>query len=175
MQIHSYQYTPIGYRSPLYEGSKGEPDADPIVSELWRVLLNDSKNDSASWEFKRKAINRVLDLFRYFPDWLTAQDENPKLTPHMRAFLEDTLSFINTGHRRMAIATRAHCMAVEQETFPRPKYRPGRHAPKLKNMLSVDGKDYMYKWLKHDNGFNDLLATANVIFGDITSLTGSQR
>lgn len=175
MQIHSYQYTPMGYRSPLYEGSKGEPEADDLITRAWAVALTDTHGEYASWEFKRKVINRAMDLFRYFPDWLNAQDDNPKLTPHMRAFLEDTLSFINSGRRRMAVTTRALCMITEQEMSSKPVYRPGRNAPKLKSMLSGDGKDYMYKWLKHDNGFNDLLATVNVIFGDITSVSGAYR
>jgi hypothetical protein len=175
MNVQSYQYSPAGYRSPLYEGSKGEPEPDDLITQYWAVALTNPKGEANCWEFRRKLINRSLDLFRHFPDWLNAQEDNPKMTPHMRAFLEDTLSFINTGRRRMAIFPRAHCIVAEQEIFPKPKYRQSRSAPKLKAMLNVDGKDYMYHWLKHDNGFDDLLATVNVIFGDLTLVTGSSR
>ncbi|CAM8750689.1 virion structural protein [Klebsiella phage vB_KpM_FBKp24] len=175
MNIQSYQYTPVGFRSPLYEGSKAEAVADDLITRYWQIATTDPKGEANTWEFRRKLINRAMDLFRFFPEWLQAQEDNPKLTPHMRAFLEDTLSFINTGRRRMGIVPRAYCLQTERELATTPKYRSGRSAPKLKMMLNVDGKDYMYHWLKHDNGFEDLLATVNVIFGELTLVAGSSR
>lgn len=175
MNIQSYQFSPVGFRSPLYEGGKTEPEPDDLITTAWEKLTTDPKGEANSWEFRRKVINRAMDLFRFFPEWLQAQEENPKLTPHMRAFLEDTLSFINTGRRRMAIVSRAYCLQAELELPNKPKYRRGRSTPKLKMMLNIDGKDYMYHWLKHDNGFEDLLATVNVIFGEISHVAGSSR
>lgn len=175
MHIQSYQYSPNGFRSPLYNEEKREPEADPLVLKEWQTLITGHRGEANTWEFRRKSINHAIDLLRHLPDWLHAQEDNPRMTPHMRAFLEDTIQYINVGRRRMSIIARSGCLFHEQDAAKRPKYIRSRHAPRLKDMLNVDGKDYMYHWLKHDNGFDDMLATVNVLFGDISAVVGSTR
>lgn len=173
MHIQSYQYTPTGYRSPIYDIEKKEPEPDYVIARQWHILNADHTGKANTLEFIRKTINRALDLLRYLPDWLEAQENNPRLTPHMRAFLEDTIDFINTGRRKMDVVTRAGCIYYEINLTKRPVYRTSRSAPKLRKMLNVDGLDYMYNWLNHPRGFDDMLATVNVFFGSIDSINGS--
>lgn len=173
MRVQSYQYSPLGYRSPLYGEVKETPEADAIIVECWQKMITELNGNAGTWEFYRKAINRSLDLLGYLPDWLEAQEGNSRLTPHMRALVEDTLSFINTGKRRIAVTSRAQCILFEKSSEVIPSYRAGRNAPKLKSMLNVRGEDYMFHWLNHPGGFNDMLATMNVLFGDYTAIASS--
>jgi len=173
MRVQSYQYAPLGFRSPLYGEVKETPEADPFITAAWQKMIAPHGNNAGTWEFYRKVINRALDLFGFFPDWLEAQEGNSRLSPHMRAFVEDTLSFINTGKRRMAVISRAQCIFFEREGEKIPSYHGTRNVPKLKTMLNVRGEDYMFHWLNHPGGFNDMLATINVLFGDYTAIASS--
>lgn len=175
MRVQSYQYTPLGFRSPIYGDMKEVPAADEKIVEAWQSEIAGAHSQSVSWAEQRKVINRALDLLGHFPEFLDAQDKNSRLTPHMRAFLEDTLDFINTGRRKVAIISRAQCIFFEKEKQDVPRYVPGRSTPKLRKMLNVRGEDFMYHWLNHKDGFNDMLATMNVLFGDLTAIASSAK
>lgn len=175
MKLQSFQYTPMGFRSPLYGEQKTEPSPDTLIIESWMLMLTDRGEATNSWDFRRKVINRALDRLRYLPDWLAAQDGNSKLTKQMRAFLEDTVKFINTGKRPMSLTARLACLATERSMDTVPTFVQTRHTPSLKKMLAIKPEDYMWHWLKHDGGFNDMVCTLNVLFGDIDAGAHSTR
>ncbi|UQT03151.1 hypothetical protein TOTORO_02880 [Serratia phage vB_SmaS-Totoro] len=167
MKLQSFQYTPMGFRSPLYGEQKTEPSPDPLIMEAWQTMLTDRGEATNAWSFRRKVINRALDRLRFLPDWLASQDNNDKLTKQMRAFLVDTVTFINTGKRPMSLTARLACMATERSMENAPAFIQTRHTPSLRKMLAVNPDDYMWHWLKHEGGFNDMVCTLNVLFGDI--------
>ncbi|UQT03505.1 hypothetical protein KODAMA_00380 [Serratia phage vB_SmaM-Kodama] len=175
MKLQSFQYTPMGFRSPLYGEQKTEPVPDQLIMESWQQMLTDRGEATNAWAFRRKVINRALDRLRYFPDWLAAQDNNTKLSKQMRAFLEDTVTYINTGKRPMSLTVRIACLATERSMDNIPTFIPSRHTPSLRKMLTVKAEDYMWHWLKHDGGFNDMVCTLNVLFGDIDAEAYSTR
>jgi hypothetical protein len=160
----SYQVSPCGFQSPLYDGIKSGIEADALVVEAYHKVRLSISSECNTWQFRRKIINRALDLFGYLRDWLEANEKNPRMTIHMRALLEDTLQYISTGRRPMALTSRWECIRYERSDGAS-KFRPGRHTPKLISLLHVPVEDYMWHWLKHPDGFTDMVCTLNIIFG----------
>ncbi len=166
MRPIAYDITPQGFRVPLYDDKRRGDAPDQLVVESCALLASDPSGYTHTWEFQRKIINRGLDLFGDFRDFLRAQDKAAGLTLHQRGFLEDTLQFICKGSRPMSIDTRAMCLAMEKEQSSPPRFTPTRNSRQLVDMLTVDGNDYMYHWIGHARGFTDMVCTLNVIFGD---------
>lgn len=170
MRVLGYQYTPQGYRTRLYEENKSSVEPDDLIMSSAGIALGSSNYKVTTWEFQRKVINRVLDRFRHFGDWLRDQEDNPKMTPAMRYLIEDTIHFINTGVRPYPVHARVFAINHEKDLSPVPVFKGTRHTPKLITRLSVPAEDYMWYWLHHQDGFNDMLCIANIVFGDISKL-----
>lgn len=166
MRPIAYDITPQGFRVPLYDDKRRGDGPDGLVVESHALLSSDSTGFTHSWEFQRKIMNRGLDLFGDFTQFLKAQDMHGYLTLHQRAFLEDTLQFIRTGKRSMSIDTRVMLLTAEMaEKFPS-RFTPSRNTRSLVEQLGRTGEDYMYHWIGHARGFTDMVCTLNVIFGN---------
>jgi hypothetical protein len=163
-RIISYQLYPSGYQSPLYDTVRTGSNPDELVVKAYKELRVSMSSHVNTWEYRRKIINRGLDLFGYLRDWLEAQEKNERVTKHMRAFIEDTLTFITTGRRPMALESRWECILQEKRSTGE-KRTSNQHKTKLSQALSVPYEDYMWHWLSHPNGFTDMVCTLNVIFG----------
>lgn len=171
MRLTSYQYSPLGYRSPCKDDLKRGTEADKLISESYGIA-SAGLSKCTSWEFRRKVINRALDRFGYLRDWIKAQDGNERMSKHMRELLIDTMIFIRTGRRPMSIQNRVDLIRLEtKKDNTRGVYK--NHSRDIFNALAMPTEDYMYYWLQHENGFNDMLCTINVIFGDIDTRTSA--
>lgn len=168
-----YQYSPLGYRTRLVDNLKTAIEPDDLLARGLRDVINGEHYYVTTWDFKRKVINRALDRFRYFNDWLADQENNDRLTPSLRKFVEDTIAFINTGNRPLNIHARLNAIQLELESKPAPPFKTPRSRIKLQNQLTVPAKDYMWHWLKHPNGFFDMLYAVNVFFGDINQIVAT--
>ncbi|WNT47091.1 virion structural protein [Salmonella phage SPLA10] len=167
MRPIAYDLTPQGFRIPLYDNKRLGDGPDDLVVKSCALLASDRTGETHTWTFQRKIINRGLDLFGDFREFLKAQDTNSSLTTHQRLFLEDTLQFICTGRRSMSLELRATCLAMESEEKSPARFSPSRSTRPLFELYSLPAEDYMYHWISHDRGFTDMVCTLNVIFGDI--------
>lgn len=167
MRPIAYDLTPQGFRIPLYDNKRLGDGPDELVVSSCAKLASDRTGETHTWNFQRKIINRGLDLFGDFREFLKAQDSNPSLTAHQRAFLEDTIQFICTGRRSMTLELRATCLAMESDERAPERFSPSRSTRPLYELYSLPSEDYMYHWIGHARGFTDMVCTLNVIFGDI--------
>jgi len=166
MRPIAYEITPQGFRVPLYDGIRRGDGPDPLVVESWALLSSDPSGKTHSWDFQRKIINRGLDLFGDFKEFMRAQDKAQSLTVHQRGFLEDTLQFICKGTRSMSLETRVMCLQMEQDQKDPPRFVPTSSTRSLADSITVPKEDYMYHWIGHARGFTDMVCTLNVIFGN---------
>lgn len=166
MRPLAFQLTPQGFRVPLYDQQRRGDGPDEFVVKAYRTLMCDASGITHTWDYKRKIINRGLDLLGDFREFLKAQDGKDSLTVHQRAFLEDTIQFINTGRRPMTINTRVLLLVTEASEKNPKTFVASRSTKKLADMLQVPNDDYMFHWLQHRDGFGDMVCTLNVIFGD---------
>lgn len=162
-----YQNTPQGFRIPLYDTQRRADGPDELVMTAQRTLLADTTGVTHTWEWQRHTVNRILDLFGDFREFLRAQEDNSTITVHQRLFLEDTVDYINTGTRKMSIESRLMLLAMEANERSPSLYQSHRGERTLAQLLRVPHDDYMYHWLTHDGGFSDMVCTANGIFGSL--------
>lgn len=88
-------------------------------------------------------------------------------------FLQDTLSFIDTGYRPMGISTRSQLMEFHGEDAE-VTYHPLKNLPPVNPKRAERGSqpcESVYtRWLQQPNGVNDMLCTLIVLFGKQTQL-----
>lgn len=165
MLNRSFQYYPTGYRTPLTNDQvKGDIVPDAELAAMWRALSRD-RSIFDSFEFKDQLLTRVKTLFGDFADWLDAQDANPKLTDHAYELIKDTIGYINTGKRSIMVISRVALVTQQYEDgiFEDPKV--ALRKTRLRELLLVKPSEVFYHWLKHRDGFEDMLCTSNFLFG----------
>jgi len=88
-------------------------------------------------------------------------------------FLQDTVSFIETGNRAMSINARRQLVEFhgedEKVVFHPLKYLPPGNRPRIKR-TSQPCESVYTQWVSQPNGVNDMLCTLVVLFGKHTQL-----
>lgn len=161
--ITTYQNYPSGFRTPVVGEYRTDTQADPQVASYMATLTTAIGSRVNSWEFRRNVLIHANELFGDFRGFLMAQRDNTALSPHQRAFLSDTIQYINSGKRPLALRTRVELIHAEKgegyNTYPSDRVD-------LSAKLAVPVEDYMYHWINHGEGFIDLLCTLDLIFGE---------
>lgn len=165
MQINAYQYYPTGYRRPLDESqSKGDILPDAELVSLWQALCKD-RSLFDSFEYKDRVIQCVKRLFGDFAEWLDAQDKNVKITDHGYQFIIDTIGYIDTGHRDVMIITRSNIIAQQYYAGVYEDKAVAARKTRLRDLLRTRPSEFVYQWLQHRDGFEDMLCTSVFLFG----------
>lgn len=159
-----YQYYPTGYRVPLVDGPRTENAIDVQVAALYNEFKSNPAN-CENFEFRQQVIECAKRLFGQFHGWLDAQDHNVKISKHAYDFIEDTLEFISTGRRPIEILSRLGIIDSERASGKYENDKAEQRRTRLRDKLSVPSREYLYHWLRHRGGFEDMLCTLNFIFG----------
>jgi hypothetical protein len=152
-------------------------DANPIVESLYGQWINRAP-ETTSFEFRKKVMIAALSAFGTdsFYDWFSAQMLSPAFGDMHRRFLDDTLVFLQTGRREMFLETWTSLVTVrdsgerieefnqhEREFFgikdPEAQYRE----PMNRQLVDV-----IQCWVSHPTGFNDLVGSLHLLFGNLT-------
>lgn len=161
--ITTYQNYPSGFRTPVVGDYRTDTQADPEVMKFMETLTVAVGSRVNSFEFRRNVLVHAQKLFGDFRAFLMAQSANTALSPHQRAFLTDTIEYINSGRRPISIRTRMELINAEKgvgyKTWP-------TDSVDLARRLQCGVEDYMYHWINHSEGFIDLLCTLDLIFGE---------
>lgn len=143
------------------------------VENIWRQFKSGDKFLN-SFSFRKKILQTALAAFgtMSFYEWCLLQAENPYATDMQKRFINDTLSFIKTGRRSVTIASWLTLVNVVDEASSTTTEvqiqieeffgtRLPIHAQQEKQLPAV-----ICKWLTNKNGFEDLVGTLHVLFGD---------
>lgn len=136
---------------------------DPSVARYLREY--NSQNPVNKWGYQHQVIDLAASLFGNFKDWLTLQyTQNNFLYDINLDFLDDTLTFIITGKRRLDLQAGLQLL----DEFP--EGRPGiATVRRMHDVNQLDGdflENFLSYWLSHPNGFHDMICTLNVFFGN---------
>lgn len=167
----------LAVRVNIFTPQVNTVDANPTIEALYGQWINRAP-ETTSFEFRKKVMIAALHAFGTdsFYDWYSAQMLSPAFGDMHRRFLNDTLKFLMEGRRDMFIETWTSLVTVrdtgekieefnqfEREFFgikdPEAQYR----SPMNRQLVGI-----IQGWMSHPSGFNDLVGTLHLLFGNLT-------
>ncbi len=115
------------------------------------------------WEFESFVLDTALRLFGDFQTWVQAQRNNPQITGYNKAFIEDTLKFINGEDRELQLVNWIELVSQGHADIHLADLRVPRVTPRLQQSPST--VKALVNWCSRPNGLEDLLQTLNLLFG----------
>lgn len=146
-------------------------DGDKQVDELFTKYMSDS-SVIHSYEFRRDVLAAAIRLIGKMRLWIKIQEKMVDGSGYRYEFLADTLSYLKTGHRRMAIVSQIPLLDGPL-SYNRNEVRSQAGTAKSKELsnlfdqlgLSEDPYAYLTEWCFKPNGLGDLISTLYVLFG----------
>lgn len=164
---------PMGNDSRDYSGGQFKAaqrftmrQGDPRVHQLY-LDFTTYPRETIYWSFRRKVVDLAQQLFSGNFNWFIRQDTNALITDQNYMFLLDTVRFIATGHRRLSIYTWPTLLSYEVPLGASVDSRKEISDLFIELALNTDVNTIIQKWLSHKNGFNDMMYTLNMLFGNI--------
>jgi len=146
-----------------------------LVQELYNRYM--AKNDLIrDLDFKEEIIKAAYKAFGSFNfiNWLTLQNQSPCFTAMHKKFLIETLRYIETGSRLVNVSTWTRLIEKRPSTevdsnveFNVSKLMEDTNSKFVGGLRVVDTSDFIYKWVKWEDGFNDLLRSLYIVFGKV--------
>lgn len=166
----------LGYQQ--YTATGGQQDGNdipinPHVESLYSDYIRNVVNTS-NFEFRRRALLVAFQAFGTprFDIWMLAQYKNPAAGQLHGKFLEDTIHFLQTGRRDMALETWASLITITDEGN-----RVGKAPESIikyfdldspSNLRSTDNSmlvNTIQSWCSKEGGLEDLIGTLHILFG----------
>lgn len=133
--------------------------ADPEVVELFAQMTGGTIG-TTNWPFVRRAVLCARRLFNDdLDEWLRSQEKNSRLSDNARAFLNETVAFINTGTRPVSIGARLRILVRERQFTQVDAGTLG-----IDHVTDRAIKP-LTQWLRQEDGIVDLVFTLNILFG----------
>lgn len=143
------------------------------VEKMWDQVL-DGDRFVDSFDFREKILLVALHAFgtTNMLSWFRMQESSPYLTDMHKRFLNDTMTFIDTGKRSVSLFSWQHLIT------PRPLTASDENPELITDCFFGFTKSYspsferiqvssvIQRWVSQDNGFYDLLGSLHVLFGD---------
>lgn len=115
---------------------------------------------TTNWPFVRRLVLCARRLFDDdLPGWLKSQERNTKLSNNARAFLNETVAYINTGVRPVPVGARLRILVRERQFA---KVDTGTIGI---DVITDQAIKPLTQWLRRDDGIVDMVFTLNVLFG----------
>lgn len=136
--------------------------------ELIGALFGEYQANAAlrnSTEFKLNVCTRLSQLIGSFSLWANVQANNNRyLYDQNWEYFLDTIKFIQTGRRSLSPFTWLELMNERPDPIPGID-RDRWLAPQQRAALSIS-QDYIGRWVSHRGGFDDLMMSAYIMFGE---------
>lgn len=139
---------------------------DPRVHELYLIFTNEPRL-SVTWDFRKRVIQLAQSLFGGNFNWFIRQDKNAMVTDQNYLFLLDTVRFIATGHRRLSIYTWPALLTYDVPVGKAVDSRDEISKLYIETAMATDTDTLISKWLSRKNGFDDMMYTLNMLFGNV--------
>lgn len=151
----------------------GELEPNDNVERLYSKLLHNEPG-TLSFDFREQVLITALNAFGTsdFYEWYRVQFNSPAFGQNHSDFLDDTLTYITSGRRRMAVDTWGSFLCNEETGLLRQELTPvaaeffgvssrGRdYAQRTSKLI-----DIIQSWTAQQNGIYDLLQTMHLLFG----------
>lgn len=161
-----------------YDVSLFDPNDDKLVvanlavESAYQAM---GRNDlvARKFDFKEEAIQQFMWAFgtENFSEWYAAQFNSPSFGATHRDFLDDTLHFLCTGKRRMAVQNWNLILDEDERRLTDTTVSEQAQRFFCKRTLSeirsvhepID--EIVGRWMRHQGGFADMLTTGHILFG----------
>lgn len=149
--------------TPMGEGDIITVSSHAEIEMLYAYYIQRTV-DPTGWTFRREVFRTCAKLFGDFQRWLVLQAVyNDNVYDLNFRFLLDTVQFIREGRRDMSVFTWNDLLLEYPET------QVGVAGPRrLDEFKLSDPKEFsnvIGQWCSKENGFEDMLCTAHVLYG----------
>ena len=168
-----------------YLAPNNENKYDPEVDDIYRAYLADKKA-MRSFEFRERVLKAAIANFRKdtFDEWVEFQNATKLMAPIHVEFVEETIKYVWYGRKRL-LTWDSWGYLVENKPL---QNNHRIDIPLLKATVNFDSRfdtvkdiilerehlgseawsldHFLSTWVSREGGFNDLLETLNVVFGD---------
>ncbi len=145
-------------------------EGDPELRELWKRYTSHNAR-SETWKFRKEVLKVAKRLLGAEPNWFQAQDKNPYLVAYNYEFVQDTLRYITTGYRRISIYSWDALVSYNSKpALDAIVGRKGIGDYVKRHQVDQSLVILIQQWVSHPGGFDDLIRSLNIMFGDITYL-----
>lgn len=164
----SVDVVPMEGNGRLVDWSYSEGDKE--VSELFDQYMSGSIS-LESWKLRCGVITSAVRLIGDFRNFLRLQEKFVEKEGYRYEFLQDTLRFLRTGQRQVALPTWYTLVEGDAAYEPNPTKLSSRSSGAgLIALLEETGLQhssyaYLSEWCLKPAGVNDLLCTLHVLFG----------
>lgn len=158
------------YKTDIAKTSKAVV-SNLAIEKMWKELIGANRFTS-SFNFREEILVAALNAFGTdnFLAWFQLQAKNPYLGPNHIRFINDTFNFISGKKRALNIqywlallseqgSSSSESVNIQAEEFF------STNKP-LHMRQPVDLKHNLIKWVSQPGGYEDLLGTLHVFFGD---------
>lgn len=142
-------------------------EGDPEINQLYDKYCQGNSH-SGSWSFRRQVLAAAKRLLNGHTNWFIRQDANPMVMAYTYEFLLDTLRFVATGRRRISI----HCWPDllshnPEDGLTRISERQQIAEAFVDLALSTSVDAVLQRWCGQPKGFDDLMVTLHLLFGEV--------
>lgn len=167
----------LAVRVNIFTPQTSSVDANPDVEALYGKWINQEPGWN-SFEFKRSVFISAFGAFgtKDFFEWFYSQQASPAFGDMHRRFLEDTIVFLQTGRRNLNLEAWASLITVRDSGE-----RVNVYTEEAKVFFGIADANAQYRraqyrqlpevlgqWLSHARGFDDLVGTLHILFGNLT-------
>lgn len=167
----------LAVRVNIFTPQVNTVDANPVVESLYGQWIN-GRPETTSFDFRKKVMIAALDAFgtSNFYEWIAAQHASPAFGDLHKRFLEDTLFFLQNGRRQMDLTTWTSLVTINDSGE-----RTEDWSDLAKEFFGIADADHQWrrsenrqlteviqKWLSHARGFDDLVGSLHLLFGNLT-------
>lgn len=150
-----YEY----HSQPVLKLKRGDAE----VSHIYDLYINRSMQVTG-WKFKQDVIQTTKRLFGHMDVWAKNNIlQNDALYGVNVDFIIDTIGFIKTGKRSLSLLT--WIGLVEECPVSDPQKKQIRNYKQ--DIIESVGPHWLSDWLSHEDGFNDMLCSINLLFGNV--------
>lgn len=166
----------LGYQQYTATGGQQDGNDIPINPHVESLYSDYIRNvvATSSFEFRRRALQIAFQAFGTprFDIWMMAQYKNPAAGQLHGEFLEDTIHFLTTGRRNMALEAWSSLIIITDEGN-----RVGRMPESMIKFFDLDSPanvrstdnahlvNIIQMWCSREGGLEDLIGTLHILFG----------
>jgi len=154
-----------------YTPVKNNLQSSPEVDQLWAEHLAGTGKTS-SFDFRERLLICATKVFgSNFLVWAELQNSNPFMTALHKNFMNDTMEFISKGKRSVNVTTWMSLVGISENVKPSPATRIMTKEffqldmlPHMRRKSAIE--EVLIAWTSQPSGFDDLLSTIVIIFGN---------
>jgi hypothetical protein len=138
------------------------------IGQLYDDLLN-PQVDTRKWEWQKRAIEVVQDVFQMTPHFLLMQIKSGQpMPPRAVDFIHSTMTFIKTGRRSLSVLNWLDLLDHHPDVALPVSYKvQDDFKEEFSTLTMLNTARLITLWLQQPMGLQDMVQTAYALFGPL--------